>query len=57
MRPAPLQQPVCRVAKSAPPVLKAGDPFPIEERALVDEGRDHADLATFGPCNKGISLV
>lgn len=57
MRPAPLQQPVCRVAKSAPPVLKAGDPFPIGERALVDEGRDHADLATFGPCNKGISLV
>ena len=57
MRPAPLQQPVCRVAKSAPPVLKAGDPFPIGERALVDEERDHADLATFGPCNKGISLV
>ena len=57
MRPAPLQQPIGRAAESAPLVLKVGDPFPVRERALVDEGGNHADLATFGPCNKGISLV
>ena len=57
MRPAPLQQPIGRTAESVPLVLQAGDPFPVGERALVDEGGDHTDLATFGPCNKGISLV
>ena len=57
MRPAPLQQPIGRAAESVPLVLQAGDPFPVGERALVDQGGNHADLATFGPCNKGISLV
>ena len=57
MRPAPLQQPSSRTAESVPLVLQAGDPFPVGERALVDQGGNHADLATFGPCNKGISLV
>ena len=57
MRPAPLHQPIWRTAESVPLILQAGDPFAVGERALVDQGGNHADLATFGPCNKGISLV
>ena len=57
MRPAPLQQPLGLAAEGVLAFLQAGNPFPVGERALVDEGGNHADLANFGPCNKGISLV
>lgn len=57
MRAAPLQQPLSLASEGVLAFLQAGNPFPVGQGALVDEGGNHADLATFGPCNKGISLV
>ena len=41
----------------SPLAFQLGDTLSIGKRAFVDKGGDHADLAIFGPCNKGISLV
>ena len=57
MRPAPLQKPLGLATEGVLAFLQTGNPFPVGERALVDEGGNHADLATFGPSDKGISLV
>ena len=55
--PAPGQDPPNLVVIGRIMTIQPFNPFTVRKGTFVDEGGNHADLANFGPCNKGISLV
>ena len=50
-------QPRDRIPEHLPPVLDAFDVLPERQRRLIDQGRNHPDLAPLGPGDKRVLFV